>query len=113
VSYRFSGDSYLALDRSNYVDIDDELSVKLKFRADSARGLLMLIGDTSSAAKGFVSLELRDRYLVYSFNLGDTTTVITSEDAIQVILRIDDLRRIWNTSESRIRISHSPNGPTL
>ena len=54
-----------------------ELSIKLRFKADSATGLLLLAGDPGLGQ--FVAVELRNQYLVYSFNLGSATASLQSD----------------------------------
>lgn len=73
----FSGDGYLAIDRSNYVDMDEELSVKFKFKTDKANGLVFLAGNPEDG--DFVALQLSDGYLVYSFDLGSGMVGVRSE----------------------------------
>lgn len=79
---RFGGDGYIALDSNNYVDMNEEMSVKFKFKPDSPNGLLFLAG--SPADRDFVSLELRDGYLVYAFNLGDGTVAVESPEQYEL-----------------------------
>ncbi len=60
---RFNGNGYLALDRDNYGDVDEELVVDLKFKPESTDGLLFLAGNADEG--DFVALELRNQFLVY------------------------------------------------
>ena len=72
---RFDGQSYLAVDRSNYQDIAEEFYFKLVFRPERPDGVLLFIGDQQST--DYAALEIRNGYLTYSFNLGgDTVSLV-------------------------------------
>ena len=73
---RFDGQSYLAVDRSNYQDITDEFYFKLRFRPEKPDGVLLFIGDQQST--DYAALEIRNGYLAYSFNLGGNTVSLVS-----------------------------------
>ena len=76
---RFNGNGYLALDRNDYLDMTNEYSIKMRFKPSGTSGLLFLAGDVSQGS--FVALELRNQYLVYSFNLGSGASSLTSSEA--------------------------------
>lgn len=65
---RFSGNGYLALDRNNFIDMNEELSIKLRFKPDESTGLILLAGDVNM--QHFVAIEFRNQYIKYSFDLG-------------------------------------------
>ena len=73
---RFDGQSYLAVDRSNYQDIVDEFNFRLTFRPERPDGVLLFIGDQQS--RDYAALEIRNGYLTYSFNLGGSTVSLVS-----------------------------------
>ncbi len=60
---RFAGDGFVALDRSNYGDMEDELEVGLRFRPDAADGVLLMAG--AEAEGDFVALQMRGQFLEY------------------------------------------------
>ncbi len=62
---RFSGSGFLALDRSDYVEMEEELAVRLRFKPESADGALLVAGDETEG--DFVALEMRARRLVYRY----------------------------------------------
>ena len=41
----------------------------MKFKPERANGILLFIGDNTS--RDYAALEIRNQYLVYSFNLGN------------------------------------------
>ena len=78
---RFLGSSYLALDRTNYAEMDTELFIQIKFKFENPNGLLFLAGKASDG--DFLSLELKGGSLVYSFNLGDGKVSVESESSYE------------------------------
>ncbi len=86
---RFVGNGFLALDRSNYADMNTEMAVKLSFRPDAENGLLFMAGDPDTG--DFVSLELRYGYLTHSYNLGDGVVSAVSEMPVAL--------KEWHTAE--------------
>ena len=66
---KFDGKSYLAIDTTNYADLTTSFFFKMKFKPERANGILLFIGDNTS--RDYAALEIRNQYLVYSFNLGN------------------------------------------
>ena len=60
---RFAGDGYLALDRSEYAEMEIEMDVKMTIRADQVDGILFVAGNTETGH--YVALELRNGYLAF------------------------------------------------
>ena len=60
---RFAGDGYLALDRSEYAEMESEMDVKMTIRADQVDGILFVAGNTETGH--YVALELRNGYLAF------------------------------------------------
>ena len=53
----------MAIDRSNFADMDEEFVVKLKFKPSGSNGILFLVGNPEDG--DYVSLELQNSYLIY------------------------------------------------
>jgi hypothetical protein len=51
------------VDRTNFVDLEDEFVVKLKFKPAAANGILFLVGNPEDG--DYVSLELQNQYVIY------------------------------------------------
>ena len=66
---KFDGRSYLAIDTTKYVDLTNSFYFKITFKPERANGILLFIGDNNS--EDYAALEIRNGYLVYSFNLGN------------------------------------------
>ena len=60
---RFAGDGYLALDRTNYADMDYEMDVKMTIRPERVDGVLFVAGN--AATGHYAALELRNGYLAF------------------------------------------------
>ena len=60
---RFAGDGYLALDRSEYAEMESEMDVKMTITADQVDGILFVAGNTETGH--YVALELRNGYLAF------------------------------------------------
>lgn len=84
---RFAGNGYLALDRSNFNEIDgnSELSIGVRFKPEAEDGLLFAAG--SAEDKNFVALDLQAGLLVFSFDLGDGPVVVRSDDVLEMDVR--------------------------
>ncbi|TRY60964.1 hypothetical protein TCAL_05712 [Tigriopus californicus] len=76
-SVRFGGQGFIALDRNYFLDMDDEFSIKIKFKPESRSGILLVMG--SPRDQDFVALELENKYLRFSFNLGDGVASVVSD----------------------------------
>ena len=70
-SCRFDGQGYVGVSLDNYAPVEEDFNIKIKFRIakNAGNGILLLMGH--SVDKDFVSLELQNYVLAYSFNLGD------------------------------------------
>ena len=65
---KFDGGSYLAVDSTKYADLTTSFFFEITFKPTKQNGILMFIGDSNS--RDYAALEIRNGYLIYSFNLG-------------------------------------------
>ena len=66
---RFDGAGYVKLDpEMYYLSNQADNNVQFKFRADQPTGLMFLAG---GVGEGFMSVSLRDSYVIFSFLIGD------------------------------------------
>ncbi len=87
---RFDGQSYLSVDRSNYMpNFAKESYMKMAFKPESSNGILAFVGDKTGT--DFAALELANGYLTYSINLGSGTVSIDAN--VQIAMNT------WNTVE--------------
>jgi hypothetical protein len=77
---RFDGQSFLAVDRSNYPDIADEFYFSMTVKPDRNNGILIFVGDKSSS--DYAALVLVNGYLTYSFNLGGNSVSLESANSV-------------------------------
>ncbi|KAJ9580421.1 hypothetical protein L9F63_024397, partial [Diploptera punctata] len=74
--YRFDGNGYNVVNGSSY-RMRDRSSIKMKFKTASPDGLLFLTGK----ARTFLSIEMKDGYIVYQYNLGHGLLTMTTQIA--------------------------------
>ena len=55
----------MALDRSDYADMEEELTINLKFRPESADGIILLAGDDTDGGGDFLALQMKNQQLEF------------------------------------------------
>ncbi|XP_078614895.1 agrin-like isoform X22 [Branchiostoma floridae x Branchiostoma japonicum] len=78
----FSGNSYIQ--RPGLTAVSKSLSAEVIFYATKNNGMLLYNGQKTDGKGDFVSLNLKDGYLVFRFNLGKGPADIRSEDPISL-----------------------------
>ncbi|XP_019637522.1 PREDICTED: agrin-like isoform X4 [Branchiostoma belcheri] len=76
----FSGNSYIQ--RAGLTAVSKSLSAEVIFYATKNNGMLLYNGQKTDGKGDFVSLNLKDGYLVFRFNLGKGPADIRSEDPV-------------------------------
>ena len=79
---KFDGNAYFAVDTSNNPDLTNEFYFKITFKPERANGILLFIGDVRT--KDYASLEIRNGYLIYNFNLGLDTVSLESSVTVDL-----------------------------
>ncbi|XP_078614874.1 agrin-like isoform X3 [Branchiostoma floridae x Branchiostoma japonicum] len=112
----FSGNSYIQ--RPGLTAVSKSLSAEVIFYATKNNGMLLYNGQKTDGKGDFVSLNLKDGYLVFRFNLGKGPADIRSEDPISLNewheVKLDrNLRRGQMTLDGKVvGTGESPGGPS-
>lgn len=110
--YRFNGNGYAVLDSRSY-RVDTRSAVSLKFKTTATEGLIFLIGK----GRYFLSLEIKDKKVVYQYNLGGGTAILTTDETFNDnrwhvieatrkdqdgVLKVDDIVRYKSSAEGEV-----------
>lgn len=60
---KFNGRSYVVVDRTNFLDLDEEFIIKMRFKPASPNGIIFLAGQPNEGS--YVCVELQNQYLAF------------------------------------------------
>ena len=88
-SVKLNGQGYIPVALEEYAPVNADFVVKIKFKMASGNGMVLLMGDPVD--QDFVCIELHNKVVVFSFDLGDGTVSIESPETYEL--------NVWHTVE--------------
>ena len=79
---RFNGQGFVSVNPEFFAPLDMEFAIRFSFKTSTGNGILLLMGDPVDL--DFVSLELINKYVVYTFDLGDGSVSIESPSPLSL-----------------------------